>query len=159
MISMVGSVTILIAMNSTGGIFFNRNPNNLVQPPLPGYGAGFPNGNPDGYGYIDHGVNLPLYYADRTPEYHFPRYLAVPATQLFLPTFYNPYVTRGQRYMPYAGCGGSPHPMSAPPTVSAVNSVHPYTETLNTTPRVSAPRFSGRVEAPPVNPGTTGLRP
>ncbi len=77
MVSMVGSVTILIAMSSTGGIFFNRNPNNLVLPPLPGYGAGFPNGNPDGYGWFDHGVNLPLT-TDRTPEYYFPRYLAVP---------------------------------------------------------------------------------
>jgi hypothetical protein len=158
MISMVGSVTILIAMSSTGGIFFHRDPNNHVAPPLPGYGAGFANGNPDGYGFVSFGDNLPLY-ADRTPEYHFPRYLAVPPTQAFLPNFYNPYVSRGQRFIPYSGCGGSPHPMSGPPQVSSADSVHPYTETLNTTPRVSAPRFSGRVEAPPVNPGGTGLRP
>ena len=158
MVSMVGSVTILIAMSSTGGIFFHRNPNNHVMPPLPGYGAGYPNGNPDGYGFIDYGDKLPLY-TDRLPEYHFPRYLAVPASQLFLPNYYDPYVSRGQRFIPYAGCGGSPHPMSSLPKVSAVQSVHPYTETLNTTPRVSAPRFSGRVEAPPVNPGGTGLRP
>ena len=37
--------------------------------------------------------------------------------------------------------------------------VHPYNATLNTTPRVAVPRFSGRVEAPPVNHGNTGLRP
>jgi hypothetical protein len=155
--SMVGSVTLLIAMSSTGGIFFNRNPNNHVQPPLPGYGAGFPNGNPDGYGWVDYGTNLPLT-TDRVSEYHFPRYLVVPANQMFFPTYYNPYVSRGQRFMPYAGCGG-PHPMSVPPVASAVEAMHPYTQTLNTTPRVTAPNFSGRVEATPVNPGTTGLRP
>ena len=72
MVSMIGSVTILIAMSSTGGIFFNRNPNNMVQPPLPGYGAGFTNGNPDGYGWIDNRDYLPLT-ADRTPDYYFHR--------------------------------------------------------------------------------------
>ena len=157
MVSMIGSVTILIAMGSTGGIFFNRNPNNLVQPPLPGYGVGYANGNPDGYGFYDQGVNLPLV-EDRTPEYHFPRYLAVPASQSFLPNYYNPYVSRGQRYMPYAGCGG-PHVMSGPPQSSAMHDVHPYNATLNQIPRVTAPNFSGRVEAAPVNPGNTGLRP
>ena len=157
MVSMVGSVTILIAMSSTGGIFFNRNPNNLVAPPLPGYGAGFPNGNPDGYGYYNHGVALPLT-ADRTPEYYFPRYIAVPPTQSFLPNYYNPYVTRGQRFIPFNGCGG-PHPMSGPPQGSAMYEVHPYDKTLNDQPRFTAPRFSGRVEAQPVNPGSTGLRP
>ena len=157
MVSMVGSVTLLVAMSTTGGIFFNRNPNNLVQPPLPGYGAGYRNENPDGYGWVDYGVNLPLT-TDRISEYHFPRYLAVPPTQLFLPNYYNPYVSRGQRFMPYAGCGG-PHPMSGPPAASAMEEVHPYNATLNTTPRVMAPRFNGRVEATPVNPGTTGLRP
>jgi hypothetical protein len=157
MVSMVGSLTILIAMSSTGGIFFHRNPDNHVQPPLPGYGAGYPNGNPDGYGYYDHGVNLPLT-TDRTPEYYFPRYLAVPATQSYLPNYYNPYVSRGQRYIPFTGCGG-PHPASGPPQGSAMDAISPYKETLNETPRVTAPRFSGRVEAPPVNPGSTGLRP
>jgi hypothetical protein len=158
MVSMVSSVTILVAMSSTGGIFFNRNPNNHVAPPLPGYGAGFANGNPDGYGWHDFGDTLPLY-ADRTGEYHFPRYLVVPATQMFLPSFYNPYISRGQRFIPFAGCGGSPHPLSGPPMASAVEEVHPYQSTLNSTPRVTAPRFSGRVEAQPVNPGNTGLRP
>ncbi len=157
MVSMVGSVTILIAMSSTGGIFFNREPNHLVLPPQPGYGVGYRNGNPDGYGWVERGVNLPLT-ADRTPDYYFPRYMAVPPTQMFLPNYYNPYVSRGQRFLPFAGCGG-PHPMSGPPTASAMEAVHPYNETLNETPRVTAPRFSGRVEAPPVNPGTTGLRP
>jgi hypothetical protein len=157
MVSLIGSVTILVAMSSTGGIFFHRNPDNHVAPPLPGYGAGYPNGNPDGYGYVDHGTLLPLT-ADRTPEYYFPRYLAVPATQSYLPNYYNPYVSRGQRFLPFTGCGG-PHPMSHAPQGSAMDEMHPYQETLNETPRVTAPRFSGRVEATPVNPGTTGLRP
>ena len=157
MLSMVGSVTILIAMSSTGGIFFHRDPNNLVFPPQPGYGAGYQNGNPDGYGWYNHGVYMPLT-ADRTPEYYFPRYMAVPPTQSFLPNYYNPYVSRGQRFIPFSGCGG-PHPMSGPPQSSAMQEVHPYSATLNEAPRVTAPRFSGRVEAPPVNPGNTGLRP
>lgn len=157
MVSMVGSVTILIAMSSTGGIFFHRNPNNLVQPPLPGYGAGFQNGNPDGYGWVDFGVNLPLT-ADRIAEYHFPRYLAVPASQMFLPNYFNPFVSRGQRFIPFTACGGS-HPASGPAQASAMDEVHPYQSTLNETPRVTAPRFSGRVEAIPVTPGSTGLRP
>ena len=157
MVSMVGSVTILIAMSSTGGIFFHRNPNNLVQPPLPGYGAGFQNGNPDGYGWVDFGVNLPLT-ADRISEYHFPRYLAVPASQMFLPNYFNPFVSRGQRFIPFTACGGS-HPASGPAQASAMDEVHPYQSTLNETPRVTAPRFSGRVEAIPVTPGSTGLRP
>ena len=61
MVSMVGSVTLLIAMSSTGGIFFHRDPNNHVAPPLPGYGAGFRNDNPDGYGFHNFGLDLPLY--------------------------------------------------------------------------------------------------
>ncbi len=157
MVTLVGSVTLWVAMGSTGGIFFNRNPNNLVNPPLPGYGAGFANGNPDGYGWYDHGVNLPLT-ADRTADYFFPRYLAVPPSQSFLPNYYNPYVSRGQRFLPFSGCGG-PHPASNAPQGSAMDEIHPYRATLNATPRVEAPRFSGRVEANPVNPGSTGLRP
>ena len=49
--------------------------------------------------------------------------------------------------------------MSGPPQGSAMSEVHPYDTTLNDQPRVTAPRFSGRVEAQPVNPGSTGLRP
>ena len=82
------------------------------SPPGPGYGWGFPNGNPDGYGWCDHGDALPLG-ADRTAEYYFPRYFALPPDQMFLPTYYNPYMTRGQRYIAYAGCGGD-HPAGGP---------------------------------------------
>ncbi len=155
--TLVGSVTLMVALSTSGGIFFNRNPNNHVLPPMPGYGVGFANGNPDGYGYIEAGDWIPLT-ADRTPDYFFRRYNALPATQMFMPTYYNAYVSRGQRFLPFAGCGG-PHPMSGPPMVSAEESAHPFNETMNTTPRVAAPNFNGRVEAPPVNPGSTGLRP
>ena len=59
-----------------------------IVPPGPGLGFGFLNGNPDGYGWVDYGVFLPLG-ADRTAEYYFPRYFAVPATQMFPQTYYN----------------------------------------------------------------------
>jgi len=155
--SLVGSIALLTALSSTGGIFFNRNPNNHVLPPQPGFGTGYVNGNPDGYGYVEIGDRMPLI-ADRTPDYFFRRYTAVPATQLFMPNYYNAYISRGQRFIPFAGCGG-PHPMSGQPAASAAEAVHPYQETLNETPRTAVPSFTGRVEAMPVNPGTTGLRP
>src|SRR5262249_9121141 len=107
------SLTLVVAMTSTGGLFSSR-VGGRVMPPGPGYGWGFPTGNPEGYGYVDYGPYLPLS-ADRTPDYSFPRYFALPAVQVMPGTYYNPYVTRGQRYTPYAGCGGW-HPASGPPT-------------------------------------------
>jgi hypothetical protein len=128
-----------------------------VLPPGPGYGWGFPNGNPDGFGWADYGTMLPLG-PDRTPEYFFPRYYASPPEQAFLPQYYNPYVMRGQRYITYAGCGGC-HPMGGPAPASAATPTHPYQESVGTGPRVQVPAFSGRVEAQPIPPGTTGLTP
>jgi hypothetical protein len=127
------------------------------MPPGPGYGWGFPNGNPDGYGFWDAGTYLPLG-ADRTVDYFFRRYYSVPADQMFMPNYYNPYVTRGQRFLPYAGCGGA-HPAGGPPPGSANTPVNPYQNTIGTGPRVAIPAFSGRIEAPPVNSGGTGLTP
>ncbi len=159
MVSLVGSMALWVAVSSTGGIFFNRNPNNGVLPPQPGYGAGFTNGNPDGYGWIDVAERLPLG-ADRTPDYFFRRYNVVPATQMYFPGYYNPYISRGQRFIPNSGCGGGVHPMSKPAVLSAEEPVHPYNSTLTNTPQTTeAPTFSGKVEAPPVNPGSSGLRP
>src|SRR3954469_25556925 len=89
-------------------LHYHTNTGGRILPNGPGYGWGFPNGNPDGYGYVDYGTDLPLG-ANRTAEYYFPRYFAVPAVQAFFPTYYNPYFTRGQRYVPYAGAGGE-HP-------------------------------------------------
>jgi hypothetical protein len=133
-------------------------PGGRILPDGPGNGWGFPNGNPDGYGWFDHGTALPLG-ANRTAEYYFPRYFAVPANQMFLPAYYNPYITRGQRYIPYAGCGGG-HPMGGPPMASAATPVHPYQESIGRGPRIPVPPFTGRVEAPPTNTtGSTGLTP
>jgi hypothetical protein len=128
-----------------------------IVPPGPGYGWGFPNGNPDGYGYVDYGTDLPLG-ADRTPDYYFPRHFAVPPVQAFFPSYYNSYMSRGQRYVPYAGAGGD-HPMGGPPIASAALPTNPYNDTLGTVPRVNIAPFTGRIEAPPVNTGGSGLTP
>jgi hypothetical protein len=128
-----------------------------VLPPGPGYGWGFPNNNPDGYGWHDIGDRLPLG-PDRHPEYYFPRYFATPPEQMFLQNYYNPYVTRGQRYISHAGCGGC-HPMGGSPPASAATPTNPYRESVGTGPRVPVPTFSGRVEAPPVPTGASGLTP
>jgi hypothetical protein len=156
MTSTIVSVALALAMGSTGGHLF-RGGGGRIMPPLPGYGAGFPNGNPDGYGYVNYGTNLPLG-ADRTADWYFQRQFSVPVNQMFIPTYYNAYVTRGQRYIPYSGCGGC-HPMGGPPIASAATPIHPYNETIGSGPRVQVPSFSGRVEAPPVNSGGTGLTP
>ena len=128
-----------------------------ITAPGPGNGYGFPNNNPDGVGWVYYGTSLPLG-ADRTGEYYFPRHFTIPADQLFMPTYYNAYVTRGQRYIPYVGCGGA-HAASGPPMGSGLTPVHPYNDTIGSGPRVSLPAFSGRVEAAPVNSGGTGLTP
>jgi len=127
-----------------------------ILPPGPDNGWGFPNGNPDGIGWYEVGASLPLG-ADRTPEYYFRRYHALPAEQLFLPSYYNAYVTRGQRYLPYVGCGGW-HPAGGPPPALAELPVHPYVDS-GEEPVVPVPSFSGRVEATPINPGSSGLAP
>jgi hypothetical protein len=127
------------------------------MPPGPGYGWGFRNGNPDGYGFWDAGTYLPIG-ADRTSDYFFRRYYSVPADQMFLPNYFNPYLTRGQRYVSYAGCGGE-HPAGGPPMGSANTPVNPYQDTIGSGPRVAIPPFSGRVEAAPINSGGTGLTP
>ena len=75
-----------------------------ILPPGPGDGWGYPNNSPDAYGWDHYGPYLPLS-GDRTAEYYFPRYFAVPPEQMFLQTYYNPYETRGQRYLPFAAGG------------------------------------------------------
>lgn len=154
MTSTIVSVTLALTMGATGGLFSGGAPGSA---PVPGYGVGFPNGNPDGYGYVDYGTHLPLG-ADRTADWYFQRQFSVPVNQMFMPTYYNPYVMRGQRYIPYSGCGGC-HPMGGPAIASAHTPIHPYNDTIGTGPRVPVPPFTGRVEAPPVNSGGTGLTP
>lgn len=127
-----------------------------IVPPGPGNGWGFPNGNPDHYGWVDYGVDLPLG-ADRTPDYYFPRYLAVPPEQMFIQTYYNPFETRGQRDIPYCGAGGD-HPMGGPAPASAALPVSPYADERET-PVVRVPALTGTVD-PGSNPsGDSGRMP
>ncbi len=128
-----------------------------IEPDGPGDGWGFPNNNPDGYGWHDSAPFLPLG-ANRTPEYYFPHYFSAPAVQMFMGTYYNPYVNRGQRYMPYTGNGGC-HPMGGPAPDSAKTLVRPYSSLANDRPVVQVPPLNGRVEAPVENSGKTGLTP
>lgn len=126
-------------------------------PPAPGLGVGYPGDNPDRYGWVDDQTYLPIG-ADRTAEYYFPRYFSAPPEQLFLWTFWNPYQTCGQRYIPYCGAGGE-HPMGGAPVSSAALPLKPFTDTPDTGPLVPIPRLNGRVEAPPVPSGGSGLTP
>jgi hypothetical protein len=166
--------TLALALSSTGqcpdparcpvhGLAQRQHPINCrsggyVLPPGPGNGWGFPNDNPDGFGWNEFAPFLPLG-PNRTTEYYFPRYLAVPPEQGFMGTYYNPYVNRGQRYLPYAGNGGW-HPAGGPPLASAVTPLRPYSDLTNDRPVVTVPRLNGRVEASTMdNSGKTGLTP
>lgn len=158
---MVTSVVVVLLMTSLSGGEWTIH--DLVRPggrimvdgPWPGWG--FRNGNPDGYGWVDYSQGLPLG-NNRTPDYYFPRYHAVPPDQMFFPTYYNPYLSRGQRYIPFSNCGGD-HAAGGPAMGTAVMPIHPYNETLGRSEVRPLPGFNGRVEAPPINPGTSGLRP
>ncbi len=132
MSSTLASLILALAATSTGGLFDRTvavvpangpgqapaghahgghellPPGGRILPPGPGAGWGFPNGNPDGYGWVDYGTFLPLG-ANRTPDYFFPRNFSLLPVQTFYPQYYNPYVQRGQRYIPYTACGGA-HP-------------------------------------------------
>ncbi len=130
---------------------------NHIVPPGPGYGWGFHNDNPDKYGWVDYGTDLPLG-ADRTAEYYFPRYIAVPPEQMFIQSYYNPFQTRGQRYIPYAGAGGE-HPMGELPTTSSELPKSPFGTMPHDRPVVPIPRLNGRVEADPIPSGGSGLTP
>lgn len=152
------SLTLAFAMGSTVGPFHGHSHGGgWIEPPGPGVGWGFPNGNPDGYGFRDMGATLPLG-ADRTSEYFFRRYFGTPTEQLFFPNYYNPYVSRGQRYLTFAGCGGC-HPAGGPPTGSAMLPEHPYNDTIGTGPRTALPQYNGRVQAQPIISGASGLTP
>jgi hypothetical protein len=154
--STLAAWTLAISLASTGGLFYPKSGGRIL-PPGPGPGWGFPNGNPDGYGYVDYGTFLPLG-ADRTAEYFFPRYYSAPAVQLVMPTYFNPYVTRGQRFIPYAGCGGA-HPAGGAPSGNAGTPIHPYRDAVNASPLVPTPSYTGRSEGTPVQSGGSGLIP
>ena len=128
-----------------------------ILPPGPGDGWGFPNNSPDAYGWYDYGTYLPLS-GDRTAEYYFPRYFAVPPEQMFLQTYYNPYETRGQRYLPFVAGGGA-HPAGGAPPGPAELPVSPYASETGTKPVTTVPRLNGRTQAAPIASGTSGLTP
>jgi hypothetical protein len=138
--------------------YLHHGESGFVLPPGPGLGWGFPNDAPDGYGWYGVGNNLPLG-ADRTPEYNFPRYFSVPPQTMFFPTYYNKYTTRGQRYIPFTGCGGDVHPASAPVIGLSTTPVTPYSDQARNTPVTAVPTFGGQVEAAPTTPGETDLIP
>jgi hypothetical protein len=94
----------------------------------------------------------------RTEEYFFNRQFSIPASQSFLANYWNPYIMRGQRYLPWAGCGGC-HPASALPTPDARTPVRPYDGLANQPQTIEVPTFTGRREAKPIDPGQTGLIP
>jgi hypothetical protein len=154
---------------STGGLFSPRAaqphphphhhhaPGGRIVGPGPGAGWGFPNGNPDGYGWVDYGTALPIG-ADRTPDYYFPRYFSSLPEQVFLPSYYNPYINRGQRYIPWTGCGGD-HPFGGPPTGPSNSPIYPDREARSREPVVPVPTFTGEVEAAPVPGGGDPLNP
>lgn len=134
-----------------------RHHTDYIVPPGPGNGWGFPNDKPALAGWYDVGVYLPLG-ADRTADYFFPRFLAVPPEQMFLQTYYNSFETRGQRYIPYVGAGGD-HPAGGAPISSAELPVSPYARLNEDRPVTPVPRLRGRVEAPPLPSGGSGLNP
>jgi hypothetical protein len=168
MIGALGSVALAVAVGSTGGLFSRGTvvhrvpvpghhsghlaPGGRIVTPGPGPGWGFPNGQPDGYGWVDYGDALPLG-ADRTADYFFPRHFALMPQQVFLPQYYNPYIQRGQRYIPYTGCGGA-HPLGGAPPASADTPMYPDRESRSVEPVVPVPSFNGRVEAAPVTGGS-----
>jgi hypothetical protein len=166
MTAAIVAVSLTVAMSSFGlgyppGDYAARrhNPHHVdhIVPPGPGLGWGFPNDNPDHYGWVDYGIDLPLG-ADRTAEYYFPRYMAVPPSQMFLQTYYNCFETRGQRYIPYCGDGGD-HDMGGPPAASNALPISPYADLNDSQPVTPVPRLNGRVEAPTLPSGGSGLTP
>lgn len=164
MSSTIVAMSLTLAMHSFGlgepGFLSRHDPTPgllYILPDGPGDGWGFPNGQPDRYGWFDHGVFLPLG-ANRIPDYYFPRYFAAPPMEMFPQTYYNCFETRGQRYIPYAG-GGGEHPMGGPPISSSHLPVSPYTAMPNIAPVVELPKLDGVIEVPPSQSGSSGLTP
>jgi hypothetical protein len=155
---MIGQLAILMScMVLSAGHTHTPPPEGGELGPGPGLGWGFPNGNPDGYGFWDQGSKLAIC-MDRTTEYYVQRYMMLPPEQLMLPQYFNPYIMRSQRYIPYTGCGGC-HPFSQPITPTTL-SMRPYDEGPSSQSKaVNIPRFIGTSETTPINSGSSGLLP
>lgn len=132
------------AMNDEGGATPDAPADSSAGPRLPVMIPGLdlpagPVGPPDGYGWYDTSFTLPLG-DDRIPDYYFPRWYALPARQAFLSTYYNPYQTQGQRYIPYNAFPPGP-----------VFPIFPSQVTNTAGVQVPLPMFKGRVEAKPTS--------
>ena len=77
--------------------------------------------------------------ADRTPDYYFPRYLAIPPSKCCFPALQPVCFARTTIYS-LRGMW-RPAPDERSPESSAEEPVHPYSETLNNQPRVFTPQF------------------
>jgi hypothetical protein len=165
MTAAIVTVGLTMAMNSFGlaqdvgapHVHAHRARHLYILPPGPGDGWGFPNGAPDGYGWVSYGWYLPLG-GDRTAEYFFPRYFAAPPDQMFFPTYYNCFETRGQRYIPFVGAGGD-HPAGCLPLGPSDLPVTSRDAQPDTGPVTTVPRLNGRIEAPAAPAGGSGLTP
>jgi hypothetical protein len=141
----------------SAGQFPEPAPEGGILPPGPGLGWGFPNGNPDGYGFWDQGQKNAVC-TGRTAEYYVQRYMMLPPQQLIFPQYFNPYVMRSQRYIPFTGCNGC-HAFSAEISPTTL-SMKPYDEGPSAqTKVVNLPRFNGVSETAPINSGSSGLLP
>ena len=78
---------------------------------------------------------------------------------MWFPTYYNTYAMRGQRAIFPTPVWEAATPWGGRPPGSAETPDHPYNDTIGSGPRVPIPSFTGRVEAPAINSGGTGLTP
>ena len=95
----------------------------FIEPDGPGNGWGFPNGAPTGTAGTTRALPSPGRQPNR-PITTSGDTSPIPPEQAFMGIYYNPYVNRGQRYLPYTGNGGD-HPMGGPPLASAITSQRP----------------------------------
>ena len=88
-------------------------------------------------------------------EYYFPRYLAVPPDQMFMPTLLQPLRHPRPALHSLRGLRRRSTRRAARPSARPTLPTNPTTTRSVRTPR-PLPAFTGRVEAPPVNPAAPG---
>ena len=161
MASSIASMLLMLSVSASGGLFQGLfQPGGRIMNDGPGPGWGFRNGNPDGYGWVD------PYSQEASPLGRQPdaRLLLPPLPRRagrpdVLPDVLQPVpdprpavrpLHQLRRRPPRGPPAGRPRPNMP---------IHPYNDTLGTQVLRPQPAFNGRVEAPPINPGTSGLRP